>query len=187
MHPSVTESVRLDDADCIAASLTQPERFGVLYDRHAPMVFRYVRSRLGPDADDAVGDTFAEAFRRRDQFDAGRGRAAGPWLLGIATHVIERRRADERRWLRPRATDDALGDDGTADADARIDDERLAPWLRDALAALRRRDRDALFLHVVGDLSVEEVAIALDVPPGTVKSRLHRARRILAARLEVHR
>lgn len=187
MHPSVTDSVRHDDADCIEASLESPDRFSELYDRHAPMVFRYVRSRLGPDSDDAVGDTFAEAFRQRERFDPRRGASAGPWLLGIATHVIERRRADERRWLRRAGTHDVPAGDATDDADARVDDLRLAPWLREALNALRRRDRDALFLHVVGDLSIDEVAAALDVPAGTVKSRLHRARRILAAQLEVHR
>jgi RNA polymerase sigma-70 factor (ECF subfamily) len=111
-----------------------------------------------------------------------------PWLLGIATRIIAKRREAERRWQRPLAPDGA-GDDGdaTADADARIDDERLAPWLATALGQLRPRDRDALVLHVVGDLTIEEVARALEVPPGTIKSRLHRARRILAAQLEVHR
>lgn len=187
MHPDVTEPTTIDDAACIEASIDSPDRFGVLFDRHALTVFRYVRSRLGPDADDAVGDTFAEAFRSRQRFDAERGRSALPWLLGIATRIIARRREAEVRWLRP-APIDATTDHESSDAiDTRLDDARLSPWLCAALAGLRRRDRDALVLHVVGDLSIEEVARALDVPPGTVKSRLHRARRILAAQLEVHR
>jgi RNA polymerase sigma-70 factor (ECF subfamily) len=187
MHPSLTDQPATDDAACIAASVAEPERFGELYDRHASTVFRYVRSRLGPDADDAVGDTFAIAFGIRDRFDASFGSSALPWLLGIATKVIAKRRDAERRWLRPTPPELDQSDDDVDAANARIDDVRLASWLVEALRGLRRRDRDALLLHVVGDLSIEEVAHALDVPAGTIKSRLHRARRILAAQLEVHR
>jgi RNA polymerase sigma-70 factor (ECF subfamily) len=190
MHPSLTEitsSIRsASDAECIAASLDQPDAFGMLYDRHAPVVFRYVRSRLGPDADDAVGDTFVIAFRTRARFNASRGSSALPWLLGIATNVIAKRRTDEQRWLR-RGPADPTASDLTDDADARLDVQRLAPWLRGALEQLRRGDRDALVLSVIGELSTEDVASALGIPPGTVKSRLNRARRILAAQLEVHR
>ena len=145
-----------------------------------------MRSRLGPDADDAVGDTFMIAFRTRSRFDARSGRSALPWLLGIATNVIARRREAEQRWLRrPPAEPDSP--DRSDEADSRLDGDRLAPWLRCALDELSRGDRDALVLHVVGDLLVEDVARSLGIPPGTVKSRLHRARRILAAQLEVHR
>lgn len=186
--PTTTRSAALpDDATLLAASLEDPERFGGLFDRHHAAVFRYVRSRLGADADDVVGDTFAEAFRRRHRFDAEVGRSTLPWLLGIATRMIDRRREAERRWLRdlPLAADDAP--DGALDSDARLDSARMAPWLAAALRTLHRRDRTTLLLQVSGDLSLEEVAAALDVPVGTVKSRLNRARRILAAQLEVHR
>lgn len=182
----ITSADRITDAACIALSLADPSLFGTLYDRHHLAVFRYVRSRLGTRADDVVGDTFAEAFRTRAKFDDRCDGCALPWLLGIATNRIGRAREAERRWLR--AHDSSAGaTDAFEDADARLNAERLAPWLHDALAALRRRDREALLLHVAGELSVEEVAAALEVPTGTVKSRLHRARRILAAQLEVHR
>ena len=176
-----------DGAAVFVKDVPDPERFGVLYDRHASTVFRYVRSRLGPDCDDAVGDTFAIAFRIRDRFDARAGSSALPWLLGIATNVVAKQRDTKRRWLRPAPFVDGQHDDALADSDARLDDVRLATWLVEALAQLRRRDRDTLLLFVIGDLSVQEVARALDVAPGTVKSRLHRTRRILAAQLEAHR
>jgi RNA polymerase sigma-70 factor (ECF subfamily) len=109
-----------------------------------------------------------------------------PWLLGIATNRIGRARDAERRWLRAHDPEPDTSD-VFEDADSRLNAERLAPWLHDALAALRRRDREVLLLHVAAELTVEQVAAALDVPVGTIKSRLHRARRILAAQLEVHR
>jgi RNA polymerase sigma-70 factor (ECF subfamily) len=186
--PSITAAAsRATDAECVAASLEDPACFGELFDRHHLAVFRYVRSRLGDDADDAVGDTFIEAFRHRARFDPSHGTSALPWLLGIATNVIGRRREAERRWLRRSPLTTGPEADATEDADARLDSLQLGPQLAAALAGLRRRDRIALLLHVTGDLSIEQVAQALDVPPGTIKSRLHRARRVLAARLEVHR
>jgi RNA polymerase sigma-70 factor (ECF subfamily) len=174
------------DAACVARSLDDPEAFGALYDRHHLAVFRYVRSRLGPGADDVVGDTFAEAFRSRGKFRDHCDGSALPWLLGIATNRIGRARDAERRWTQA-CERSANVADPFEDADSRMVAERLAPWLQHALASLRRRDREALLLHVAGDLSVEEVAAALEVPVGTVKSRLHRARRNLSAQLEVHR
>lgn len=188
MQPLMTErsTENTDDASCIAASLAAPHAFGTLYDRHAATVFRYVCSRLGPDADDVVGDTFVIAFRIRSKFDASRGRSALPWLLGIATKAIAKRRDAELRWIR-RPAPDGPAADRTDEVESRVDGALLSPWLRASLEQLRRGDREALLLHVVGDLSVEDVGQALGIPPGTVKSRLHRARTILAAQLEIHR
>lgn len=74
-----------DDATLIAQSLRAPERFGVLFDRHAPAIFRYAARRLGPDAaDDIVAETFLTAFRARGRYDPAY-LDAGPWLYGIAT------------------------------------------------------------------------------------------------------
>lgn len=74
-----------DDATLIAQSLRAPERFGVLFDRHAPAIFRYAARRLGPDAaGDIVAETFLTAFRARGRYDPAY-LDAGPWLYGIAT------------------------------------------------------------------------------------------------------
>ena len=178
------------DAAVIAASLNEPDRFGEIYDRHHHTVFRYVRSRVNDElVDDVVADTFVEAFRVRDRFAAAPGESCLPWLLGIATNVVARKRGAERRWLRSmHATPhDAAAPDVFVDADNRVAAMILVPWLAAALGELRRRDRDALLLHVAADLSIEEVAVALGIAPGTVKSRLHRARGILAAKLEARR
>ena len=62
------------------------------------------------------------------------------------------------------------------EADARVDGSSLDARLAGALAAMRPRERDALLLYALADLSYEEVALALDVPVGTVRTWLHRAR-----------
>ena len=89
-----------DDAALIARSLHAPECFGVLFDRHAPAIGRYIARRLGPDAaDDLVAETFLVAFRRRDHYDLTHGDAR-PWLYGIATRLIGRHRRQEVRFFR---------------------------------------------------------------------------------------
>lgn len=184
---TAASTVTQDDAAVVEASLVDPERFGELFERHHVVVFRYVRSRIGTSADDVVGDTFIEAFRTRERFDRSESRSCLPWLLGIATNMLSRRRDLELRWLRrdPRAVDAAR--DENDDAEERVACELLTPRLTTALADIRDPDREVLLLHVAGDLTMEEVAKALSVPLGTVKSRLHRARRELASALEAHR
>src|SRR5262245_12009734 len=84
----------------IAASLDDPARFGVLFDRHATVLHRYVVRRLGPDEAEAmVGDIFRIAFERRDTYDLARP-SARPWLYGIATNLVAKHRRGEARRLR---------------------------------------------------------------------------------------
>ena len=87
----------LDDAAIIGLSLTEPERFELLFQRHAPVIQRYVMRRLGADAaDDIVAETFLLAFRQRVGYDSTRGGVL-PWLYGIATNLLSRHRRDEIR------------------------------------------------------------------------------------------
>jgi len=168
-----------DDAAVLAASLRQPERFGHIYDLHFPGIYGYIASRLGPDeADDLTADTFIEAFRRRASFDPARG-SVRPWLFGIATRLVAQHRRAEARRYRALARTPAEPDPGGHDdrVAARVSAQaRRGPLLR-ALAGLSDDDRDVLLLIALGGLSYEEVAAALSIPPGTVASRLSRARR----------
>ena len=164
------------DMECLARSLSNPKAFEPIFDRHFQAVHRYLHRRAGRDlADELAADTFALAFERRASC-----RAAGsvlPWLYGIATNLLRRRRRVERRQLRAYARS---GVDQWAayedDAAARIDDKALGARLARALAAMRPRERDALLLYALGDLSYGEIAFALEVPVGTVRTWLHRAR-----------
>jgi RNA polymerase sigma factor (sigma-70 family) len=174
-----------DDA-VLAGSLRQPERFGEIYDRYFPDIYRYVASRLGPgEADDLTAETFIDAFRRRASFDPARG-AVRAWLFGIATRLVAQHRRAEARRYRALARTPAEPDPGGHDDQvaARVSAQaRREPLLR-ALARLSDDDRDVLLLIALGGLSYEETAAALSIPPGTVASRLSRARRKVRGVLE---
>ncbi|NRQ38681.1 RNA polymerase sigma factor [Nonomuraea sp. NN258] len=167
----------LDDAAMIGRSLDDPESFAALFDRHADEIHRYAARRLGAElAEDVTGEVFLVAFRRRARYDRA-WPDARPWLYGIATNVIsQHRRAERRRNAamakvvveRPGTFDDRSADRVTA--------EQLQPRLAGALTGLSAAERDLLLLVAWADLTYEDAALALGVPVGTVRSRLHRLR-----------
>ncbi|WP_043495733.1 RNA polymerase sigma factor [Streptomyces viridosporus] len=172
-----------DDAELIAASLEEPERFAALFDRHAPAIHQYVSRRLGRDAaDDVTAETFLTAFRIRARFDPARA-GVRPWLYGIAAKQIGRHRREEVRALKllARTGHDPVADSWTDSADDRLAAEAAARPLAGALARLSAGDRHVLLLFAWADLGYQEIAEALDIPVGTVRSRLNRARRKLRA------
>jgi RNA polymerase sigma-70 factor (ECF subfamily) len=134
-------------------------------------------SRVGPDAaDDVVADTFVEAFRSRSKFDPTMGEDAAPWLLGIATNMLARHRGAERRWFERRTRalverPEESFEDGVA---TRADASGRRAELVASVAALPERERTPLLLHVLGGCSYEDVALALGIPIGTVRSRISR-------------
>jgi RNA polymerase sigma factor (sigma-70 family) len=173
------------DYELIRESVAVPARFAAVFDRHSRSVYRYLRRRVGHElAADATGEVFTRAFRHRARFD-GRAESALPWLLGIATNVIRMNRRAEERRLRAyaRAADRGAGGEVTDEIDARLDAQALRTVLSVALAALPSRQRDVLLLRAWADLSAAEIADALSLPPGTVRSDLHRARQFVAAKL----
>ncbi|MDX2547821.1 RNA polymerase sigma factor [Streptomyces sp. WI04-05B] len=168
-----------DDARVIADSLAQPELFGELYLRHAGAIHRYAARRLGEDAaEDITADTFLSAFRTRSRYDLTRPNAQ-PWLYGIAANVIGKQRRTEVRALRAlaRTGHDAVADAWTDRSDSRVTAQAAQAPLAGALADLSPGDRDVLLLVAWADLNYQEVAEALSIPVGTVRSRLNRARR----------
>ena len=167
-----------DDATVIGLSRYEPEHFTVLFRRHAPHIQRYVVRRLGPDAaDDIVAETFLLAFRHRDRYDAAHADAR-PWLYGIATNLIGRHRRAEVRLYRAlaRTGADPVTEPFTDRVDDRVSAGHASRQLATALARLPADSRDTLLLAAWSGLSYEEIAVALGVPVGTVRSRLSRAR-----------
>jgi RNA polymerase sigma factor (sigma-70 family) len=173
------------DAEFIAASVPAGEAFAALFDRHARTLHRYLARRAGvAAAEDLLAQTFLVAFETRDRYDQARADAR-PWLYGIATNVLRRARRDEVRLYRALART-GVDPDVACPADrvaARVDAAAATAALAGVLAELPARDRDVLLLVGWGGLRQDEVAVALDLPLGTVKSRLHRARSRLRAAL----
>lgn len=181
----VGDPARTDDFTVIQLSRDEPERFGEIFDAYFAEIHRYVVSRLGPDAaEDVVAETFLAAFRKRTLYDADRA-GVRTWLYGIVTNLIGKHRRTEVRALR------ALGrrspelrveghDDRVA---AQVSAQGLRPELAAAIAKLNKGDRDVLLLVALAGLGHDEIAVALEIPYGTVGSRLNRARKKLRAAL----
>ncbi len=166
------------DAAVVESSWREPERFAVLFDRHAPYIHRYLARRAGRQvADDLLAETFLAAFAKRYRYDLGRPDAR-PWLYGIATNLIGQHRRDEVRQYRIRqaaAAEPAFP--GHADrVAADVTAQAMRTLLAAALAGLPAGDRDVLLLIAWEQLTYQETARALAIPVGTVRSRLHRAR-----------
>jgi len=175
----------VSDAKVIARSLDEPPVFATLFDRHYDSVHRYLARRVGWDiADDLTAETFTTAFDVRRRYDLGRPDAR-PWLFGIATHLVSHHRRSEGRRLHAYARlDPPIDDDGGLQgSEARLDAAQIAPVVAAALTRLAGRDRDVLLLFAWADLHYEEIAVALGIPVGTVRSRLHRARQQLRERI----
>lgn len=174
------------DAELIAGSLRDPATFAALFDRHYAAIAGFLRRRLERSlADELAAETFLRAFDGRDRYDAGRADAR-PWLFGIAANLLSRYRRGEERRLRAfaRARQPVERELVLDDVDARLDAAAAAPMLAAALASLAAGDREVLLLYAWAELSYEEISVALRIPVGTVRSRLHRARETVRKKLE---
>ena len=155
--------------------------FSGLLRRHGPAIHAYLARRGGRDAaDDLLGEVWLRAYAARGKYDQ-RWPDARPWLYGIARNVLRehwRRTAGAGAGEEPPAYLAAI-EDPWADVDDRLDAAARLADLRRALARLAPGDRDVLLLVTWESLTPAEAAIALGIPPGTARSRLHRARAVM--------
>jgi len=162
--------------------------FDQLYRRHKDAVYRFalLYSGSAAQAADVTQDTFMHLISHPEGYDPARG-AIGAWLCGVARNLARRSLGH-----REDATDPAeLADDAALDAsqvDAQTPLERVlrneaAEAVRRAVASIAPHYRDVLVLCELSDLSYAEAAQVCGIDIGTVRSRLHRARAQLAARL----
>nr|BFE60979.1 RNA polymerase sigma factor [Dactylosporangium thailandense] len=162
------------------------DRFAEVFDRHYEHIYAYAARRLGPDlAEDVASETFLVAYDRRAGFDPARGDVR-PWLYGIASNLIMRHsRAEARRYKAlARSAEPDAGPDEAELVPGRVDAGGARPRLAAALNRLSLADRDVLLLVAWAGLTQQEAAAALGIPPGTARSRLHRARQEMRKALD---
>ena len=173
-----------DDAELIGRSRGDVEAFGRLYDRYAPDVARYLGRRVGPEqVESLLADVFVVAFEARQRLDP-QWETALPWLYGIARNLVRRHyrsvgreHAATRRLAGITAADGGarpgVEEAALATADAATDIGRVL----DFLAGMPPDDLELLLLFAWEGLAYRDIAASLDIPVGTVKSRLNRVRR----------
>jgi RNA polymerase sigma factor (sigma-70 family) len=166
--------MEVPDEQLAALSLSgDPELFVDLLWRHGPAVHAYLVRRAGrQDADDLLGEVWLRAFKGRSTYDLGRSGVL-PWLYGIARNVL---RAHWRTATRQRGSPEApAASDPWPDVDARLDAMAKKQQIQLVLGGLSDAEREVLLLVVWEHLTPAEVSIALGIPQGTTRSRLHRA------------
>jgi RNA polymerase sigma-70 factor (ECF subfamily) len=158
----------------------------------ADQVYRVARHLTGSreEAEDLVQDTYARAFRSWRSFTPGTNLRA--WLLRILTNLnIDRGRRKQRTPdMQPLEEGDYFLYNKLEESavDGNVDEERVVERLSqddivDALSAVPHDFRDVIVLVDIGDFTYQDAAQILDIPVGTVMSRLHRGRRILKREL----
>ncbi len=174
------------DADLVRRCLAGGEAgYAVLLERHQGRIYSFLLRLVGDthDAEDLAQIVFLKAFRSLESFD--QSRAFHSWLFAIAHHAA-------LDFLRARKVNLSLDhdEDPIDPADEADGPERLSEiaidgaLLQRLIAALPPLYREALLLRHIEGLSVEDVAVSLGIPEGTVKIRLFRARELMRRKWE---
>ncbi len=174
---SASPGVEQAELDLVARARSDPLAFGILYRRHHRIIWAYLVRRTGraADADDLVADVFLLALERIHRFQP-RGVPFVHWLYGIATRLANRHieRASRRGSVPPRECSEP--------SDKLARDESW--WrVRAALDSLPADRQAVVVLHYLEGLTHRQIALALGVREGTIRSRLARGVRGLRAAL----
>lgn len=157
------------------------DAFRRLYDRHADRVYALCLRMAGdPEvASECLQRCFIAAWRDLDDY-RGEGSVAA-WLNGIAANAVRsHQRSDQRQWNRERPTEDL--EQYEASVEAAMPETRME--LERAIARLPDGARRVLVLHEIHGYRYREIAETLEVSMGTVRSQLHRARKLLREWIE---
>ncbi len=159
------------------------EALGVLYDRYHQLVFRTAYAITGdPDAAaDLLQDVFLRVYRYIGRVDPTR--PLEPWLYRVTTN-LSLSWISRRRWMRPiEEVADWLVGDRRGSIQRHIEQAEETRRLELAIATLPAAQRVVVVLYYINDLSLNEIADVLEIPAGTVKSRLHYGRKALKEKL----
>jgi RNA polymerase sigma factor (sigma-70 family) len=160
-----------------------PNSFGALFREHRDRIYGQALrlTRSSHDAEDVTALVFLEAWRRRANVRLVDGSILA-WLLVCTNFVAKNAARTTRRHAiaMSKLPPQEQAADHADDVLDRVDGSGREKRLRAAFAKLSSNDRDVLTLCVVYDYSLAEAALAMNVPTGTVKSRLSRAKQRLA-------
>lgn len=187
----VDQSVTGDDSDAALARRTAAgdrEAFAALYARHHGRVLRFARLMTGSTtaSEDVVQDVFLALMRQADQYDAARG-SLPTYLYAIARHQVRHQLIRQRRITTVDPALFAESETLLAAAHQFVDLARTEALhqVRRAVLTLPSRYREVVVLCDIQEVSYADAALALGCAVGTVRSRLHRARQLLSAKLSV--
>jgi RNA polymerase sigma-70 factor (ECF subfamily) len=186
--PAAPPTDRVPDDELLRqAAAGDAHAFAALFRRRHPDVFRFALHLTGsvPTAEDVVQDVFMVVARDGVRYEPGRATVAA-WLCGIARNLVRQRLERERRLTPVDFADESepsAVDHGAVDPLAGLLRAERVETLRRAVQALPLPYREAVVLCDLQEMSYADAAAALGCPVGTVRSRLHRARTMLAAKL----
>jgi RNA polymerase sigma-70 factor, ECF subfamily len=179
--------MRLSDDESDAGLMQQAARgdreaFAAIYRRHSATVYRFARLMTGCNAaaEDVVQESFLALLREAGRYDPARASLA-TYLYGVARNQTRRRLHRDRRFVG--LSDEYDSPAATSVADELTREDELAR-LRRAILSLPSRYREALVLCELQDVSYADAAAAMGCAVGTVRSRLHRARALLADKMQ---
>lgn len=179
------------DSEVILGSLTVPDEFGIVFERHWDSLYRYFERRLGAGvAADLASEVFRIAFERRDSFKGEPGQGCLPWLYGIAANLVlkERRRfARHLKAMQRFETEAGRGKGSLADhVSGSLDPETTWARLREeAILELDEAAREMLLFVGLGGALIPGASRSLRHSCRDMRSRIHRARAALRLHLDV--
>jgi RNA polymerase sigma-70 factor, ECF subfamily len=160
--------------------------FAALYERFHENVYRFAlhMSANAATAEEVTQEVFLQVIRKAKGYDAEKGPLAA-YLVGIARNLLRRRLQEHRDVPLPEDAEEWLenGPEVESEIIAQMDLREMLICLQKAVGALPEQYREAVVLCEMEEMSYAEAALILDCAPGTVASRLNRARRMLKARL----
>jgi RNA polymerase sigma-70 factor (ECF subfamily) len=186
--------ISLSDEDLMARVAEEDERaFPELVRRYQGRVMSLI-SRVLNDrecADDLAQEVFVRVFVHRRNYR--RGSKFSTWLFTIAANLAKneiRRRVRRRNWFSLDALVEQFSDstmhlaDRTEGRESRLEREQLQKEVGRAITTIPEKYRLSLVLRDIEGLSYEEIAVVLNIPGGTVRSRINRARSMLKRKLQ---
>jgi RNA polymerase sigma-70 factor (ECF subfamily) len=177
----------LSDAELILqVQLGSLNELGVLYDRHRQLVYRTLLAVTGDSevASDLLHDVFLRLHRFIDRVDTTR--PLEPWLYRMSTNLAYTWMKRNRKWLHPLdEMSEWLGSSGKNSPHDLVERQDDLDRIQQALSTLSLSQRVVVVLYYLNDLSLQEISEILEIPVGTVKSRLHYGRQALRKKLGV--